>query len=507
MTVSPRLQEMPQQQQQAHASGGGRLKPGAFLAAAICVVSRALLTSTWGLRGQDMSKSDQLLWLHSLKVVSGTTTNGSSGNGSVKPSAYLRQVYFSTGECSLCSHSNFTALLDSGYEERIPFLSEEEKMSDRWEETDDCKYYDWQKKFYPTCNNIHDYFSRPEDLWTVAVGGESIIIGQRPLELQQVFLKAGRWDRTGFSEGNYYHRRIDATIMEHLTSSPYVMSIRGFCSMTVLTPKATEGGDLYGLINSVRNGGEDLSSLDKLRVVIQLAEGVASMHEAGVAHNDLDASQRLFVGGQYRLNDFTYGFLIPKHPKTNEPCKSTERDAVLDPWKYKSPEYLAWCYPEMHHVPIRMDMSEVYSLGAEIYHLLTSSLMWEGELDKEKCKKLIFMGSRPKIPERIAQNPDAATQSIIKALEACWRHRPEDRPSAKQIVQLLRRDLFKITNGTEGGEGSLVSVKLPPLKEARENEEVCYYRFMTLPGRNDRGSGCDDSWFDSFNIGTRRSIH
>ena len=454
-----------------------------------------------------MMVSDHLLLLHSLKVMRRTTTRSDRA----KPGGYLRQVQVRLGPrmhsvMRVMVRSNFTAMLENGFEERIPFLSEEEKMSDRWEETDDCKYRDWQKESYPTCNNIHGYFSQPEDLNVVAVGGESVIMGKKPLKSQEVFLKAGRWDSTGFSEGNYYHRRIDATIMEHLTSSPYVMSIHGFCSTSVLTPKAGEGGDLYGLINSVRNGGEDLTSLDKLRVVIQLAEGVASMHEAGVAHNDLDVSQRLFVGGQYRLNDFTYGFLIPKHPKTDEPCKATGSDMALDPWKYKSPEYLAWCYPEMQHVPIRMDMSEVYSLGAEIYHLLTSSLMWEGELDKEKCKQQIFMGSRPQVPERIVRHADAPTQSIIKALEACWRHRPEDRPSAKQVVQFLRRDLNKITNGTEGGEDSLVSVKLPSLKEARENEEVCYYRFMTLPGRNDRGSGCDDNWFDSFNMGQRRPI-
>ena len=402
--------------------------------------------------------------------------------------------------------SNFTAMLENGYEESIPFLGEEEKLSDRWEESNECKYRDWQKKSYPTCNEVHGYFSQPEDLITVAVGGESVIIGQKPLGSQQVLMKAGRWDRTEFSERNYYHRQIDAAIMERLTSSPYVMSIHGFCSTSVLTPRAGEGGDLYGLINSVRNGGKDLTSLDKLRVVIQLAEGLASMHEAGVAHNDLDASQRLFLGGQYRLNDFTYGFFIPKHAKTNEPCKSTKGDVVLDPWKYKSPEYLAWCYPEMQHAPIRMDIAEVFSLGAEIYHLLTSSLMWEGELDKEKCKTAIFMGLRPKIPERITTNADAATQSIINALEACWRHKPEDRPSAKQIAHFLRRDLHAITSGSEGGEGSLVSVKLPPIKEARKIEEVCYYRFMTLPGRNDRGSGCDDNWFDSFKNGKRPSL-
>mmetsp|Transcript_3406 Transcript_3406/g.9673 ORF Transcript_3406/g.9673 Transcript_3406/m.9673 type:complete len:398 (+) Transcript_3406:388-1581(+) len=394
-------------------------------------------------------------------------------------------------------------MLDNGYEERIPFLSREENMY-RWEETGDCKYRDWQKRSYPTCNNVHEYFSQPKDLATVAVGGESIIIGQEPLKSQQVFLKAGRWSGTSFTESTYYHRQIDATIMEHLTSSPYVMSIHGFCSTSVLTPRAREGGDLYGLINSVRNGGKDLTSLDKLRVAIQLAEGVAAMHEAGVAHNDLDVSQRLFVGGQYRLNDFTYGILIPTNSKTNEACKSTRSDLALDPWKYKSPEYLAWCYPEMPHDPIRIDMAEIYSLGTEMYHLLTSSLMWEGELDKEKCKELIFIGSRPPIPGRIARSTDAATQSIISTLNACWRHRPEDRPSAKQVVRYLRRDLSAITNGTEGGGGSLVTVKLPPIKEARENEEVCYYRFMTLPGRNDRGSDCDNSWFDAFKNGMVR---
>eukprot|EP00566_Odontella_aurita_P012553 CAMPEP_0113528356 /NCGR_PEP_ID=MMETSP0015_2-20120614/1797_1 /TAXON_ID=2838 /ORGANISM="Odontella" /LENGTH=480 /DNA_ID=CAMNT_0000426875 /DNA_START=157 /DNA_END=1595 /DNA_ORIENTATION=+ /assembly_acc=CAM_ASM_000160 len=386
-------------------------------------------------------------------------------------------------------------LQPNGYERRIAFVTEEELSYDEWDkyETDDCKYEEWQKQTHPSCNLVHEFSAAANQYNLLAMGGESVIFSLQNVDeirRKEAVLKTGIWKRTHFDSPDYYRRQIDTTIMEHLTSSPYVMSLYGFCATSVLSPRASN--DLYGLINSVRNGGEEPAPLDKLRIIIQLAEGVAAMHEAGVAHNDLDTSQHLFYDGRFHINDFTYGFLQRRNPKTKIPCKATKSDFSIDPWKYKAPEYLAWAYPEMDAEPIRMDLAEVYSLGAEIYHLLTNSLWWEGSTDKALSKRLIFEGKRPPIPKAISDSNDEATKAIMHALNECWRHNPFERPVAKEVAKYLRKELNRIANvDDEKNADAVVRVKLPPLVEAKPNEEICYYRYMSLPGRGDKGPGCD----------------
>ena len=50
---------------------------------------------------------------------------------------------------------------------------------------------------------------------------------------------------------------------------------------------------------------------------------------------------------------------------------------------------------------------------------------------------MIQNGQRPIIPQSIQSSTDSHVQLILKAIQSCWIHDPEQRPTAIQIYHIL----------------------------------------------------------------------
>lgn len=128
----------------------------------------------------------------------------------------------------------------------------------------------------------------------------------------------------------------DTIVMERLSSSPFVLSIFGNCGVAQVIELGQSS--LHDLIKLARlDGKEDdtMSSMDKLKILFQLASGVADLHsidgtsEPSFAHNDLDVGQVILVNGTYKIQDFHLGSIKYEDEK-GKTC--LERPKNLSEW-------------------------------------------------------------------------------------------------------------------------------------------------------------------------------
>ena len=201
-------------------------------------------------------------------------------------------------------------------------------------ETEHCKaMYEWQKSSFPTCNIIHEHqiqeydvvqntiqkinYGFFRDIWKVQI---STADARRR---QYVVLKTLRTDKE-YDEYNADRHRRDAVALERLTSSPHVVNIYGHCVNSQMTEYSGEG-DVYDAVFNPRRG-ITLSKEDALRIAIQVATGIADMHnldkdgQAPMAHTDIAPTQFILIDGYYKLNDFNRVRFIRWNNETNMPC-------------------------------------------------------------------------------------------------------------------------------------------------------------------------------------------
>jgi len=129
----------------------------------------------------------------------------------------------------------------------------------------------------------------------------------------------------GYRERHYEKAWRDTIAMERLTASPFVLDVYGNCGASQLTAYA-KGGNLHDYIAIARRDGESTSSLDKLKISYQVAQGVADMHsidgtdEPTLVHNDLCCHQFVLVDGIYKLNDFHLTTIVKRNRTDGSVC-------------------------------------------------------------------------------------------------------------------------------------------------------------------------------------------
>jgi serine/threonine-protein kinase len=178
--------------------------------------------------------------------------------------------------------------------------------------------------------------------------------------------------------------------------------------------------------------GKDLERLVKERgplpvgeavhYAVQAAQGLAYAHRCGVIHRDLKpANLMLTDSGVVKLSDLGLARF------TLEDSGLTMKGAALGTPEFMSPEQAE----DASSVEVRSDL---YSLGATLFHLLTAELPVSGSSYLHKLQNLLTLppkplrDARPEVPEVLAE--------IVDQLRA---RDPEKRPaSAEEVIDLLQ---------------------------------------------------------------------
>jgi serine/threonine protein kinase len=156
---------------------------------------------------------------------------------------------------------------------------------------------------------------------------------------------------------------------------------------------------------------------------IQAAEGLAHAHERKVIHRDIKPSNLLLDNqGVLWIADFGLARRV-------EDPALTQSGALLGTPRYMSPEQAqATKYPVD-------ERSDIYSLGATLYELLTCRPVFEGKTPQEVLSQIITR--EPVAPRRL--NPEIPTDLAVIVMKAMAK-RPEDRyQSGRELSDDLDR--------------------------------------------------------------------
>src|SRR5262249_23959936 len=217
--------------------------------------------------------------------------------------------------------------------------------------------------------------------------------------------------------------------------------------------------------------GRELDLLGALEIGIQVANGLAKAHEAGIVHRDIKAENIMVTpDGHAKILDFGLAKLLdpaPSGPPGSaeelshmETIAKTQAGMVMGTLRYMSPEQARGQAVDQR--------SDIFSLGVVLYEMVTGQVPFDGKTPLDTLHAIAFEETRPVTALR-AYLPASLQRVITRAL----RKRPEDRyPDAKEVVT----DLKGVQREVESGVSSAVPLTariregLRPLQALRPSQ-------------------------------------
>lgn len=161
-----------------------------------------------------------------------------------------------------------------------------------------------------------------------------------------------------------------------------------------------EGESLAAVLSRSRVSAEQAA-----RWLVTIAGAVQHLHEQGIIHRDLKPSNILIDGrGEPVVTDFGLAKIF------DGDSQSTRTGAILGTPSYMSPEQASG------RISLISPRSDVYSLGAMLYELLTGMPPFRGETALDTLVQVLE--SEPKLPRRIVKHLPRSIELIcLKCLE------------------------------------------------------------------------------------------
>ncbi|HXS81977.1 MAG TPA: protein kinase [Methylomirabilota bacterium] len=199
-----------------------------------------------------------------------------------------------------------------------------------------------------------------------------------------------------------------------------------------LTMEFVPGRDLSELVN-----GEPVAVPRVLDLVGQIAAGLEAAHAAGVVHRDLKpANVRITPDGRVKIVDFGLATTIPG-PDTDTESFHTSHDRVMGTWHFMA--------PEQTHGRTIDPRSDLFSLGAILYLLVTSKLPFNGKTALEVVDSVTH--AEPPPLARYANGVPEELERITRKLLA------KDPDARYQSAHEVRTDLARLREGPSQTEG------------------------------------------------------
>ncbi|GAX24170.1 hypothetical protein FisN_4Lh255 [Fistulifera solaris] len=311
-----------------------------------------------------------------------------------------------------------------------------------------CRRVAWHRKLPINCNLIHelDFLNSIQD-GHAEYAGEGAYRQVHLLQLDQdplIAFKKYRWD-AAYDFRDLEFMRMDAVVAEVMSTEPDIVDIYGFCALAIVN-EGILGGDLEEIATPIEiergkfiendKSGQGLQPLNNLTATekilysLEMAEALSKLHAypgGVIVHDDIHLGQFLIDDlGHLKLQDFNRAEIMLWNEEDGEYCRYRNNPGDGE---FRAPE-------EYLDRPLN-EKIDVWSLGINMYYVLTGSTVLPEAKTTEEYQERIMKGEKPPIDPRFRER-SFAEQTMVDIIERCWIYNPDERIDIFGVVQILR---------------------------------------------------------------------
>ncbi len=206
------------------------------------------------------------------------------------------------------------------------------------------------------------------------------------------------------------------------------------------------------LSDALDDRGGRLPCDEAIRIVTEIAAGLKEFEKRGIVHRDVKPANIILTDDGAKLADMGLARRL-----NDDAALTTTREVVGTP-HYMSPEQVR----NPKHLDVR---SDIYSLGATFYHMVTGAYPFEGETAQEVIMRLLRENPRPArrrapdvsrpvsdtIERMMAKDPGERYQTIDHLQQALRALQTGETPPVSGTRRSQRRRIRAASRGWAGG--------------------------------------------------------
>lgn len=190
------------------------------------------------------------------------------------------------------------------------------------------------------------------------------------------------------------------------------------------------GGSLFEKIHTKKFASMPLEQ--RMRLGIDIANGVAYLHSLGVIHRDLKSLNVLLdTAGVPKLSDFDSARDTVEEQRADaalRPLEGPLERTVGPATQAKAAGTVQWASPEVLDGNPATAKSDIFSLGVVLWELATCMEPFQG-VPPMRAGAFVVGGGRLDLHDTAPQVRDI--------IESCWRTEPNERPDAAEVGAAL----------------------------------------------------------------------